>query len=72
QFCKHLCHIRELDRVEVKVPIGLCVHVINFNVAAVKTVLLNIFSKSQELILVNVVLVKGPGGPDRVSEGILS
>ncbi|KFV09231.1 hypothetical protein N339_03491, partial [Pterocles gutturalis] len=67
QFCKHLCHIGELDRVKVKISIGFCVHVINFNVAAVKTILLNLFSKSQEFILVDVVLVEGPGGPDGVS-----
>ncbi|KFP95696.1 hypothetical protein N329_00017, partial [Haliaeetus albicilla] len=71
QFCKHLCYIGELDRVKVKVPIGLRVHVINFNVAAVKTVLLDLFGKPQEFILVDIVLVEGPGGPDGVSEGIL-
>ncbi|KFV10518.1 hypothetical protein N340_03047, partial [Tauraco erythrolophus] len=64
QLCKHLCHVGELDGVKVKVPIGLCVHVINFNVAAVKTVLLDLFSKSQEFILVDIILVEGPGGPD--------
>ncbi|KFP90666.1 hypothetical protein N311_04046, partial [Apaloderma vittatum] len=68
QFCKHLCHIGELDGVKVKVPISLSVHVINFNVAAVKTVLLDLFSKSQEFILVDIILVEGPGGPDGVSE----
>ncbi|KFR00970.1 hypothetical protein Y956_12675, partial [Nipponia nippon] len=71
QFCKHLRHVGELDRVKVKVPIGLCVHVINFNVAAVKTVLLDLFSKSQEFVLVNIILVECPGGPDWVSEGVL-
>ncbi|KFP40152.1 hypothetical protein N324_09032, partial [Chlamydotis macqueenii] len=72
QFCKHLCYIGELDRVKVKVPIGLRVHAIDFNVAAVKTVFLDLFSKLQELCLVNIVLVEGPGGPDGVSEGSLS
>ncbi|KFO73864.1 hypothetical protein N303_11187, partial [Cuculus canorus] len=72
QFCKHLCHIGELDGVKVKVPIGLSVHVIDFNVAAVETVLLDLFSKPQEFILIDVILVQGPGGPDGVSEGILS
>ncbi|KFV59046.1 hypothetical protein N341_07232, partial [Tyto alba] len=71
QFCKHLRHIGELDGVKVKVPVGLCVHVINFNMATVKTVLLNLFGKSQEFILVDIFFVKGPGGPDRVSEGVL-
>ncbi|KFM00295.1 hypothetical protein AS27_00028, partial [Aptenodytes forsteri] len=52
QFCKHLRYVGELDGVKVKVPIGLRVHVINFNVAAVKTVLLDLFGKSQEFILV--------------------
>ncbi|KFO06607.1 hypothetical protein N312_00041, partial [Balearica regulorum gibbericeps] len=72
QFCKHLCHVGKLDRVKVKVPIGLRVHVIDFNVAAVKMVLLDFFSKSQEFILVDIVLVESPGGPDGVSEGVLS
>ncbi|KFO52461.1 hypothetical protein N302_00016, partial [Corvus brachyrhynchos] len=40
QLCKHLCYVGELDRVKVKVPIGLRIHVINLNVAAVKMVLL--------------------------------
>ncbi|KGL97058.1 hypothetical protein N301_09217, partial [Charadrius vociferus] len=71
QFCKHLCYVGELNGVKVKVPIGLCVHVIDFNMAAVKTVLLDLFSKSQKFILVNIVLVEGPGGPDWVSEGVL-
>ncbi|KFQ76745.1 hypothetical protein N337_12071, partial [Phoenicopterus ruber ruber] len=63
QFCKHLLHVGELDGVKVKVPIGLRVHVINFNVTAVKMVLLDLFSKSQEFILVDIVLVESPGGP---------
>ncbi|KFZ58806.1 hypothetical protein N321_04042, partial [Antrostomus carolinensis] len=67
QFCKHLCHVGELDGIKVKVPVGSCVHVINFNVATVETVLLDLFSKSQEFILVNIILVQGPGGPDGVS-----
>ncbi|KFV09229.1 hypothetical protein N339_03489, partial [Pterocles gutturalis] len=67
QFCKHLCHIGELDRVKVKISIGFCVHVINFNVAAVKTILLNVFCKMQNFILVDIFFVKGPGGPDGVS-----
>ncbi|KFP22943.1 hypothetical protein Z169_13202, partial [Egretta garzetta] len=71
QFCKHLCHIGELDGVKVKVPIGLRVHVVNFNVAAVKMVLLNASCKMQNFILVNIFFVEGPGGPDGVSEGIL-
>ncbi|KFW12137.1 hypothetical protein N327_06141, partial [Fulmarus glacialis] len=71
QFCKHLCHVGELDGVKVKVPIGLRVHVIDFNVAAVKMVLFDLFSKSQQFILVNIVLVECPGGPDGVSEGVL-
>ncbi|KFP04274.1 hypothetical protein N300_14532, partial [Calypte anna] len=70
--CKHLCHIGELGRVKVKVPISLCVHVIDFNVAAVKMVLLDLFSKSQDFVLVNIILVECPGGPDGVSEGVLS
>ncbi|KFM13553.1 hypothetical protein AS27_05059, partial [Aptenodytes forsteri] len=71
QFCKHLRYVGELDGVKVKVPIGLRVHVINFNVAAVITVLLDLFGESQEFILVNIVLVECPGGPDGVSEGVL-
>ncbi|KFP34977.1 hypothetical protein N324_09030, partial [Chlamydotis macqueenii] len=63
QFCKHLGYIGELDRVKVKVPIGLCVHVINFNVAAVKMVLLNVSCKMQNFILIDIFLVEGPGGP---------
>ncbi|KFP74199.1 hypothetical protein N311_04334, partial [Apaloderma vittatum] len=71
QFCKHLCHIGELDRVKVKVSISLSVHVINFNVAAVKTVLLDIFCKMQNFILTDIFFVERPGGPDGVSEGVL-
>ncbi|KFV09086.1 hypothetical protein N340_03046, partial [Tauraco erythrolophus] len=64
QLCKHLCHVGEFDGVKVKVPIGLCVHVINFNVAAVKTVLLNVSCKMQNFILIYTFFVEGPGGPD--------
>ncbi|KFP99219.1 hypothetical protein N330_02686, partial [Leptosomus discolor] len=64
QFCKHLCHVGELNGVKVKVPIGLRVHVIDFNMAAVKTVLLNISCKIQNFILVDTFFVEGPGGPD--------
>ncbi|KFP04276.1 hypothetical protein N300_14534, partial [Calypte anna] len=70
--CKHLCHIGELDRVKVKVPISVCVHVIDFNVAAVKMVLLDVSCKIQNFILVDIFLVECPGGPDGVSEGVLS
>ncbi|KFU86758.1 hypothetical protein M959_06759, partial [Chaetura pelagica] len=70
--CKHLCHVGELDRIKVKIPIGLCVHVINFNVAAVKTMSLNVSCKIQNFILVNIFFVECPGGPDGVSEGVLS
>ncbi|KFV71824.1 hypothetical protein N308_00017, partial [Struthio camelus australis] len=70
QFCEHLRHIGELDGVKVKVPVRLRVRVVDFNVTAVKTVLLNLFCKSQEFILVDIVFVQGPGGPDRVAEGV--
>ncbi|KFQ76743.1 hypothetical protein N337_12069, partial [Phoenicopterus ruber ruber] len=63
QFCKHLLHVGELDGVKVKVPIGLRVHVINFNVAAVKMVLLNISHKIQNFILIDIFFVESPGGP---------
>ncbi|KFW84121.1 hypothetical protein N305_08888, partial [Manacus vitellinus] len=72
QLCKRLRHVGELDRVKIKVPIGFGVHVIDLYVAAIKTVLLDLFGKSQEFILVDVVLVECPGGPDGVSEGVLS
>ncbi|KFV91709.1 hypothetical protein N326_05282, partial [Eurypyga helias] len=68
---KHLRYIGEFGGIKVKVPIGLRVHVINFYVAAVKTVFFDLFGKSQEFILVNIVLVECPGGPDGVSEGVL-
>ncbi|KGL78874.1 hypothetical protein N309_12478, partial [Tinamus guttatus] len=70
QFCEHLCHIGELDGVKVKVPIGLCVHVIDFNVTAVKMILLNLFCKIHNFILVNIFFVEGPSGPDGVAEGV--
>ncbi|KFP79035.1 hypothetical protein N310_10319, partial [Acanthisitta chloris] len=72
QFGKHFCHIGKLDGIKIKIPIGLGVHVINLDVAAVKTILLDLFGKSQKLILVDIILVEGPRGPDGVSEGILS
>ncbi|KFR01558.1 hypothetical protein N306_13939, partial [Opisthocomus hoazin] len=71
QFCKHLRHIGELDRVKVKVPIGLRVLVINFNVAAVEMILLNVSCEMENSILVNIFFIEGPGGPDGVSEGVL-
>ncbi|KFZ52337.1 hypothetical protein N338_01254, partial [Podiceps cristatus] len=68
KFCKHLRYVGELDGVKIdgfkiKVPIGLRVHVINFNVAAVKTVLLNVSHKIQNFVLVDIFLVESPGGP---------
>ncbi|KFV61002.1 hypothetical protein N307_00028, partial [Dryobates pubescens] len=71
QFCKHLGHVGELDGVKVKVSVGLRVHVVDFNVAAVEAILSDLFSKSQEFILVDIVLVESPGGPNGVSEGVL-
>ncbi|KGL78585.1 hypothetical protein N309_14496, partial [Tinamus guttatus] len=70
QFCEHFCDIGELDGVKVKVPIGLRVCVINFNVTTVKTVLFNLFCKPQEFILVNIIFIEGPSGPDGVAEGV--
>uniref|UniRef100_K7G0M3 Uncharacterized protein n=1 Tax=Pelodiscus sinensis TaxID=13735 RepID=K7G0M3_PELSI len=69
KILEHFSHIRELDWIKVEVSVSLCVGVVDFNVAAIKPVLFNLFCKMQQLILVNIVFVERPRGPDGIAEG---